>query len=155
MSYIFARIKCYKEGQVYNMQLNFKFKAGNNEKYKVDGIWDSIVFAKESITGQLPKLNYLVLWKGYSETKNTWEPALVIQLLWRLTTIYNKNNFKKPTPIFFLIHITLPIARLITASTKKRSWAAKSITIIIIKRVKKFSISLLFDLFQLSSFIFY
>ena len=33
------------------MQLNFKFEVGNKEKYKVDGIWDSAVYTKESIIG--------------------------------------------------------------------------------------------------------
>ena len=29
------------------MQLDFEFEAGNGEEYKVDGIWDSAVYAKE------------------------------------------------------------------------------------------------------------
>ena len=41
-----------KKEQVNNMQLTFKFKAGNNKEYEVDGIWDSMVYAKES-AGQL------------------------------------------------------------------------------------------------------
>ena len=46
--------------------------AGNNEgrKYKVKAICDSAVYARESI-GYLPRLNYLVFWKGYPEEKNT------------------------------------------------------------------------------------
>ena len=49
-----------KKGRINNMQLDFKFEAGNNKKYKVDGIWDSTIYAKES-AGQLPRLYYLVL----------------------------------------------------------------------------------------------
>ena len=30
-------------------QLDFKYKAGNGEKYKVDSIEDSVVWAKKSI----------------------------------------------------------------------------------------------------------
>ena len=41
------------------MQLDFKFEAGNGKEYKVDSIWDSIVYARES-AGQPPKLYYLV-----------------------------------------------------------------------------------------------
>ena len=41
-------------------QLDFEFKAGNGKEYQVDGIWDSVVYTKES-AGQLPKLYYLVL----------------------------------------------------------------------------------------------
>ena len=40
-----------------DMQL--EFEAGDDKEYKVDGIWDSAVYAKES-AGQLPGLYYLV-----------------------------------------------------------------------------------------------
>ena len=52
-----------------NTQLNFKFKAGDDKEYEVDGIWDSAVYARESVE-QLPGLYYLVLWKGYPEEEN-------------------------------------------------------------------------------------
>ena len=32
------------------MQLNFKFKIGNNKEYKVDSIWNSMVYTKKLIT---------------------------------------------------------------------------------------------------------
>ena len=38
-----------KKGRVYDMQL--EFEAGNNKEYKVNGIWNSAVYAKESATG--------------------------------------------------------------------------------------------------------
>ena len=53
------------------MQLDFKFEASNDKEYKVDGIQDSAVYAKESVTGQLPGFYSLVLWKGYPEEENT------------------------------------------------------------------------------------
>ena len=40
-----------KKEQVNDTQLDFKFEAGNDKEYKVDSIWDSTVYAKESITG--------------------------------------------------------------------------------------------------------
>ena len=43
-----------------NTQLDFEFKASDNKRYKVNGIWDSAVYIKESV-GQLPGLYYLVL----------------------------------------------------------------------------------------------
>ena len=70
-----------KKGGVNDMQLDFKFEACNNKEYEVDGIWDSAVYVKKSITGQLPGLYYLILWKGYLEEENIWELALVIQQL--------------------------------------------------------------------------
>ena len=42
------------------MQLDFEFEAGNNKEYKVDGIWNIAVYAKELVS-QLPRLYYLVL----------------------------------------------------------------------------------------------
>ena len=60
--------------------MQLKFEAGNNKKYKVESIQDSTVYAKKSVR-QLLELYYLVLWKGYSEKKNTWEPTSAIQHL--------------------------------------------------------------------------
>ena len=45
-SCIFAGKRYYKKRQVNNKELNFEFKASNDEKYKVDNIWDSAVYAK-------------------------------------------------------------------------------------------------------------
>ena len=53
------------------MQLDFKYEAGNNKEYKIDGILDSIVYAKKLTTSQLLGLYYLVLWKSYLEKENT------------------------------------------------------------------------------------
>ena len=51
--------------------MQLEFETGNNKEYKVDGIWDSAVYARELATGQLPRLYYLVLWKSYLEEENT------------------------------------------------------------------------------------
>ena len=59
-----------------NIQL--EFEAGNDKEYKVDGIQDTAIYAKESVIRQLPGLYYLVSWKSYPEEENTWEPASLI-----------------------------------------------------------------------------
>ena len=50
-----------KKKHMNDTQLDFEFKTGNNEKYKIYSIWDSTIYNKESTTGQLPGLYYLVL----------------------------------------------------------------------------------------------
>ena len=39
-------------------------------EYKVKAIWDSTVYTKESESGYLLSLYYLVSWKGYLEKEN-------------------------------------------------------------------------------------
>ena len=117
------------------MQLDFKFAAGNNKEYEVDGIWDSAVYAKESATGQLPGLYYMVSWKGYFKEKNTWEPASAIQHLWKLVTVYHKDIPEKPTATSLPINVAPPIARPTAAPTKKRGQPIGFTTIN--KRAKK------------------
>ena len=132
-----------KKRQMNDMQL--KFEAGDDKEYKVDSIWDSAVYAKQSAE-QLSGLYYLVLWKKYSEKKNTSEPILAIQHRQKLVTAYLKNNSKKPTvtsaPINMTLSIarptTLLIARLTAAPTKKHGQPAKSTTITTTKQAKKF-----------------
>ena len=101
------------------MQLDFKFEAGNEKESEVNGIWDSAIYAKKSAS-QLLGLYYLMLWKGYPAEENTWEPALVIQHLWRLVTAYHKDNLKKLTATSAPIDTAPPIARSTMVLTKKR-----------------------------------
>ena len=44
---------------------------GDSGEYKMEAIWDSVVYARKSKSGYLPRLYYLVFWKRYSEEKNT------------------------------------------------------------------------------------
>ena len=46
-----------------------KFKASGDQKYKVNCIQDSAIYAKMS-KKKLPGIYYLVLWKSYSDKKN-------------------------------------------------------------------------------------
>ena len=77
-------------------QLKFEGN-GNGEKYEVEAIWDSAVYAKELKGGHLLGLYYLVSWKSYLEEKNTWEPSSAIQHLRRLVSTYHREYLKKPT----------------------------------------------------------
>ena len=89
-----------------------EFEAGsNNEEYEVEGIWDSAVYAKESTTGHLPGLYYLVSWKGYPEEKNTWEPASAVQHLRKLIGTFHKDNPNKPTATSPPVNTAPPMAR--------------------------------------------
>ena len=51
-------------------QLEFE-TGGNNKEYKMEGICNSVVYAKELEAGHLLGLYYLVSWKGYLEDKST------------------------------------------------------------------------------------
>lgn len=49
--------------------LVLEFETSNNKKYKVEAIWDSVVYVKK-VDRYLLELYYLVVWKGYLEDKN-------------------------------------------------------------------------------------
>ena len=73
-----------------------KLEAGNSKEYKIEAIWDSAVYARESELGYyLLRLYYLVFWKGYPEEKNTWKPALVVQYFRKLIYLFHKDHFDK------------------------------------------------------------
>ena len=49
-----------------------EFDTGNDgEEYKVETIQDSAVYVRESKSGHLPGLYYLISWKRYSKEENT------------------------------------------------------------------------------------
>ena len=52
--------------------------SNNSGEYKVETIWDSAVYTRESKLGHLPGLYYLVSWKEYPKEENTWELASAI-----------------------------------------------------------------------------
>ncbi len=59
-------------------ELENKFKARDNEKYKVEAIINSKVYGKKA-NNQISSLYYLVLWKSYLEEKNTQEPSTAVK----------------------------------------------------------------------------
>ena len=76
--------------------------AGDNDsgEYEVEAIWDSAVYARESESGHLPGLYYLVSLERYPEEENTWEPASVVQHHRKLITSFHKDHSAKPTATF-------------------------------------------------------
>ena len=50
----------------------------NDEEYKVEGICDSMLYAKESEAGHLLGLYYLLSWKSYPNNKSTCKPASIV-----------------------------------------------------------------------------
>ena len=89
-----------------------KLDAGNEgNEYKVEAIWDSAVYAKESESGYLPGLYYLDSWKGYLEKENTWEPYSAVQHLKKLISLFYKDHPDKPTAISEAIDTTPSMAK--------------------------------------------
>ena len=58
-----------KKGQVKETQL--ELDTGEKEEYKIEAIWDSAVYVRESESGYLLGFYYLVSWKEYPEEENT------------------------------------------------------------------------------------
>ena len=69
----------------------------DSREYEVEAIQDSAVYARESKSGHLLGLYYLVSWKRYPEEENTWEPASVVQHFRKLISSFHKNHPGKPT----------------------------------------------------------
>ena len=109
-----------------------EFDAGDDEsgEYNVEAIWDKIVYMRESESGHLPGLYYLVLWKGYSEEKNTWKPVLAVQHLKKPISLFYKDHPDKSTATSPTINTTPPMARPTVKPTRppkqNRRWLAKS-----------------------------
>ena len=69
-----------KKGRVDEEVRQMEFDTDNDDsgEYKVEAIWDSVVYARESESGHLPGLYYLVSWKRYPEKENTWKSASAV-----------------------------------------------------------------------------
>ena len=100
-----------RKGRVHEENAE-ELDAGNDSgEYKVEAIRDSAVYARESESGHLPGLYYLVSWKGYPEEENTWEPASAVQHLRKLISSFHKNHPDKPTATSPAIDTAPPMAR--------------------------------------------
>ena len=96
-----------------------KLDASNKSgEYKVEVIWDSLVYARESKSGHLPGLYSLVLWRRYLKEENIWELASMIQHLRKLINSFHKNHPDKPTAPSPAINTASPMARLVVKPIK-------------------------------------
>lgn len=102
---------------------------GKGNKYAVEVIQDSVVYAKESKTiDHLPDFYYQVLQNNYLETKNTWKSVSDIQYFQRLINAFYKKYSKKSTGISSLIDEAYLMAKPTNKPsfiTKKQSRLAK------------------------------
>ena len=83
----------------------------NEEEYKVEAMWDSAVYARESKSDQLPGLYYVVSLKRYPEEENICEQASTVQHLRKLISLFHKDHPDKPTATFPTIDTAPPMAR--------------------------------------------
>lgn len=87
----------------------------NSEEYKVEAIWDSGVYAKESDSGHLSGFYYLVLWKSYPEEENIWEPTLMVLHLHKIINTFHHDYTDQLTatspPIESATTMAIPTAK--------------------------------------------
>ena len=64
--------------QVHEENVEKLDASDDSGEYEVEAIRDSAVYVRESKSGHLAGLYYLVSWKGYPEEENTWKPASAV-----------------------------------------------------------------------------
>ena len=109
-----------KKRRVDKKVRQIEFDTGDNEsgEYKVEAIWNSTIYARESELGYLLGLSYLVLWKRYLEEENIWESALAVQHLGKLMSLFYNNHSDKPTTTSPSINTASLMARPTVKSTE-------------------------------------
>ena len=101
-----------RKGRVDENTLQLEFEDdGKGEEYKLEAICDSKVYARESESGPLLGLYYLISCKDYPEEENTWEPASAIQHLRRLVSTFRKKHPDKLTATSPPVDLGPPIAK--------------------------------------------
>ena len=112
-----------RKGRVDEEARQIKFDAGDDKsgEYEVEAIWDSAIYARESKSGHLPGLYYLVSWKRYPKEENTWKLASAVQHLRKLISSFHKGHSDKPTTTSPAIDTAPPMAKPTIRPTVKSS----------------------------------
>lgn len=97
----------------------------------MEAIRDSAVYANEEEGGQLPELYYLVFWKGYPESENTWELASAVMHLRKMIRTFHKDHPEKSTATSPPIDSAPPMAKpsanpLVETAKRKRDRPPKN-----------------------------
>ena len=92
------------------MEFDNNGNSNNSKEYKVEAISDSAVYTKES-KDHLPRLYYLVFWKGYLDEENAWKLASAVQHLRKLISSFYKHHPDKPIATSPAINIVPPMAK--------------------------------------------
>ena len=103
-----------KKGQVDNKALpepEKKFEMGDDKKYEVEIIIDSMMYSQQANSNQMPGLYYLILWKGYLKEENIWELLLTVIHLRKLISTFYKEHSEKLTAISLSLDSVSLIAR--------------------------------------------
>ena len=87
-----------------------EFELGDDKKYELEAIRDSAVYAKKA-DGHLSGLYYLVIWKGYQEEENTWEPSSAVMHLRKMVSTFHKDHPEKATAISARLDSASPMAK--------------------------------------------
>ena len=96
-----------------------EFERGDDKEYEMEAIRDSAVYAKEA-DGHLLGLYYLVVWKGYLEEENTWEPSSAVMHLQKMVSTFHKDHPEKPTATSAPLDSAPPMAKPTTQLLPKR-----------------------------------
>lgn len=83
-----------KKGRMNEILPVLEFEVSNNKEYKVEVIQNSTVYTKK-VDKHLLGLYYLVVWKGYPEEENTWEPTSAVMCLWKIVSTFHKDYSEK------------------------------------------------------------
>lgn len=113
-----------KKRQVDEMTSKLEFdEVGNGIEYKIEGICDNAVYARE-LEGHLTELLLTGFVEMLPRRKNTWEPALIMQYLQKFISIFHKEHLDKPIATSTLVNsvplMARPIVKLEVSITKQK-----------------------------------